>query len=448
MASKSKRARTVKQRNLAKDFMYWAITVFIIKLIIIGNVQGGAWLGADGENYLKAADGLIKDGFFSTEVFLSYWPAGYPMFIYGLSFLGVKWSIFAISFLQSAVYSYAVYFFAKHLLTTKFKGYAYFAFILILLNPTLSLSSIAVGYESFVASGLLIVFGLFIKSTKSSNNKILSRELAYSAIIFFGISMLQPRFLLPTFITLFIWSWFIYGKKAFLVPFIFSLVIVSIAPTILILRNQQAMGFAAISTNLGGTMNIGAGDKASGAYTFKDSGVPCTEINGNAAQKDQHLTQCVIKWYLSNPDKALQLAYNKTKFFWSPWYGPEANGSMARNPWLKINPLKSISEGNPDGMKLIYGGLGKLISYLWILGQLFLMFYGFIVSRKLGRIEWVVAIIVLGEILISWLISIGTLGDHRQRLPIMGMSLFLQAVGIRTLLKGGKPPMVDGPGLR
>jgi hypothetical protein len=448
MASKSKRARLVKQRNLSKDFMYWVIAVFAIKVIIISNVQGGAWLGADGENYLKAADGLIKDGFFSTEVFLSYWPAGYPMFIYGLSFLGVKWSFFAISFLQSAAYSYSVYFFAKQLLTTRFKSFAYLALILIILNPTLSLSSIAVGYESFVASGLMIVIGLFIKTSKSQNDKIVSREITYSAMIFFGISMLQPRFLLPAFVTLSVWAWFIFGKKVFFVPLIFSLAIVSIAPTILILRNQQSMGFAAISTNLGGTMNLGAGDKASGAYTFKDSGVPCAEINGNAAQKDQHLTHCVIKWYLSNPDTALKLAYNKTKFFWSPWYGPEANGSMARNPWLKINPLKSISESNPDGMKLVFGGLGKLISFIWILGQLFLMFYGFIVSIKLGRIERVIAILVLGEVLISWLISIGTLGDHRQRLPIMGMSLFLQAVGLRTLFKGGKPPMVDGPALR
>ena len=50
MASKSKRARSIKQRNLAKEFMYWAIAIFVIKLIIISNVQGGAWLGADGEN--------------------------------------------------------------------------------------------------------------------------------------------------------------------------------------------------------------------------------------------------------------------------------------------------------------------------------------------------------------------------------------------------------------
>jgi hypothetical protein len=448
MASKSKRARSVKQRNLAKDFKFWAIAVFIIKLIIIGNVPGGAWLGADGENYLKAAEGLKEDGFFSTEIFLSYWPAGYPMFIYGLSFLGVKWSVFAISLLQSAVYSYAVYFFAKQLLTTKFKSFAYTAFILILLNPTLSLSSISIGYESFVASGLLFVIGFFIKASQLKMNKIMSRELTISSSIFAGISLLQPRFLLPAFITLFIWAWFINGKKTFFLPLVISIAIVSVAPATLILRNQQAMGFAAISTNLGGTMNIGAGDKASGAYTFKESGVPCVEIDGNAAQKDQHLTGCVIKWYFSNPDKALKLAFNKTKFFWSPWFGPEANGSMARNPWLKINPLKSISESNPDGMKLIYGGLGKLFSYFWILGQLALMFYGFIVSRKLGRTEWVIAILVLGEILTSWLISIGTLGDHRQRLPIMGMSLFLQAVGLRTLLKGGKPPMVDGPGLR
>jgi hypothetical protein len=85
MASKSKRARTVKQRNIAKDFMYWAIAVFVVKLIIIGNVQGGAWLGADGENYLKGYDALVQDGIFSKESILNYWPAGYPLFILFLS---------------------------------------------------------------------------------------------------------------------------------------------------------------------------------------------------------------------------------------------------------------------------------------------------------------------------------------------------------------------------
>ena len=42
MASKSKRARMAPQRNLAKTFMYWATTVFVIKLIIIFSIAAGS----------------------------------------------------------------------------------------------------------------------------------------------------------------------------------------------------------------------------------------------------------------------------------------------------------------------------------------------------------------------------------------------------------------------
>jgi len=80
MASKSKRARTVPQRNLAKTFLYWAVAIFIVKLIIISNIQGNAWLGADGENYISAYEALTKDGIFSTERLLHYWPLDIPYF--------------------------------------------------------------------------------------------------------------------------------------------------------------------------------------------------------------------------------------------------------------------------------------------------------------------------------------------------------------------------------
>ena len=75
MASKSKRARMAPVRNLNKTFLYWAIAVFVVKLIIIFNIQGGnieisgrpflldgVWLGADGENYLKGYDALSREG--------------------------------------------------------------------------------------------------------------------------------------------------------------------------------------------------------------------------------------------------------------------------------------------------------------------------------------------------------------------------------------------------
>ena len=33
----------------------------------------------------------------------------------------------------------------------------------------------------------------------------------------------------------------------------------------------------------------------------------------------------------------------------------------------------------------------------------------------------------------NWIISVGTLGDHRQRVPIMTLSLLLQCVGFLSL---------------
>ena len=50
-----------------------------IKFIIMANLQYGIWAGADGENYIAGVEGLLKDGFFSSETKLSYWPAGYPI---------------------------------------------------------------------------------------------------------------------------------------------------------------------------------------------------------------------------------------------------------------------------------------------------------------------------------------------------------------------------------
>ncbi|MFM8673104.1 MAG: hypothetical protein ACKODD_07375, partial [Candidatus Nanopelagicus sp.] len=74
MASKSKRARMAPVRDLSKNFFYWAMAVFIIKLGIIFRIEGinagsgdrvyfvdGAWLGADGENYLMGYNALLKD---------------------------------------------------------------------------------------------------------------------------------------------------------------------------------------------------------------------------------------------------------------------------------------------------------------------------------------------------------------------------------------------------
>jgi hypothetical protein len=447
MASKSKRARTIKQRNLAKDFMYWAIAALIIKLIIISNVKGGAWLGADGENYLKGFDGLVADGIFSKEGLLTYWPAGYPLFILLLSVIGKSFVLTTLTVVQSIVYSFAAYFFAAQLAKTKLKKFAYLAFFMILFNPTISLSSIAVGYESLAAAGYLIVAGLIIKDFVQKEDKKFLPYLAASSAIFGFMSFIQPRLIVSGILINLLWVLIRKPWKPASMLISVSLAVTLFFPATLIFRNNQAVGLNSISTNLGVTMNIGAGDKSKGGYATQDVGVPCY-LTGNASQQDNQRVKCVLDWYLSNPVKGLKLFYNKSIYFWSPWYGPEANGTMARNPWLKINPIKDIATNSPDGTKLVFGGAGKLVSWMWLLGGILFAVYGFIILWRSKALERIIGSVAAIAIVASWLITLISIGDHRFRLPVMGMSLFLQAVGIRTLFKGGKPPMVDGPALR
>ena len=459
MASKSKRARMAPQRNLSKTFMYWAITVFLIKLVIIFSIAAGsiniltkpyivdgAWLGADGENYLTGFTGLIRDGVFSKEGILNYWPAGYPLVILFLSIFGKSWVLTSLSVFQSIIFSYAVYLFGSQLLRTRLKKFAYLVFILIILNPTLSLTSIVIGYESLTASGFLITAGLIIKDLIEKDDRKFIRYLVINSVVFGLLTFMQPRLIVSGILINLLWILMRKSVKAGSLLVIISLAVTLFFPAALIYRNHKAIGLSSISTNLGVTMNIGAGDKATGGYMKKDYGVPCN-LSGNESQQDNQRVKCVLSWYVDNPTKAVKLFYNKTLYFWSPWFGPEANGTMARNPWLTISPIKNIAS-TPDGADLVYSGFGKLISWFWLLGGLGLLLYGFLILWRQNSLERFVGNIAMIAISTNWLISLISIGDHRFRIPIMGMSLFLQAIGLKTLFKGGKVPMVEGPALR
>ena len=462
MASKSKRARKAPQQNLQRKFMYWAVAVLLIKLAIIFRIQGmnagsgdrvyfvdGAWLGADGENYLMGYNTLLKDGIFSTESILNYWPAGYPLVIFFLSILGKSWVLTTLSIVQSAIFSYAAYFFATQISKTRLKKFSFLAFILILFNPTLSLSSIAIGYESFTASGLLIVVALIIKDFIEKDDKKFLRYLVINSVVVGLMSFMQPRLIVTGILLNLIWIIARKGVKASALLVSITLIVTLLFPAALVYRNHKAIGINSISTNLGVTMNLGAGDNATGGYVVSTSkaGVPCV-TNGNSGQQDNQRVKCVLKWYVSHPTKSIQLFYNKTIYFWSPWFGVLGNGTMARNPWLTINPIKNIASSSPEGNKLVLGTVGKIISWLWLLGGLALLLYGYQILRRQNSLERFIANLAMVVIVSNWLISLMTIGDHRFRIPIMGMSLFLQAIGLRTLFKGGKAPMVEGPALR
>ena len=456
MASKSKRERLAPKKNPSKSFLYWAISVFALKLIVLLNIQGGnieisgrpflldsVWLGADGENYVTGFDALSREGVFSEAAILNYWPAGYPLFLLFLSIFGKSWVFASLAIVQSAIFSWATFSFAKQLSRTRLKNFSYLIFLLILLNPTLSLSSLAVGYESLAASGFLLSLAIIVQDLIEKNESRFKWRLITVSAIFGFLTFIQPRLVLSGVLVVLIWLIVRRSLRLTIVLMAVSLAITLFFPATLIYRNNQATGINTISNNLGNTMNLGAGDKATGGYNSKDKGVDCNVEN----RTDNDLVMCVLRWYLENPSKSLKLFYNKSIYFWSPWFGPEANGTMARNPWLKISPVKNITS-TQEGIDLVYGGFGKLISWIWLLSGIALLLYGFKFLWQQKSLERFIATMVMVIILTNWLISLISIGDHRFRIPIMGMSLFLQAIGIKVLFKGKKPLMVDGPALR
>lgn len=430
MAKKIKQVlQNKKEQKLNRYLIVFPVIAFVIKLFVVANIQGGGWLGADGENYLTAVDGLRSDGFFSSARNLHYWPAGYSIFIWLLTLISLSKFLYLLTISQSLLFAYATYLFTKQISKTKLNKVALSASLLISFNPTLSLGSMVVGYETPAASLILISIGLLIKDRLENVDTFSLKLVSLSALALGLACFLQPRNLLFAIAIFIIYGLSASGQKTRLKLLSISLSLTMLFPVILIARNIEAIGSATISTNLGTTMFIGVGDEATGGYNGKYNGVPCPAAEkGTESEIDSAKVRCAILWNLQNPGKALKLVAKKAIFYWSPWFGPEAQGTMARNPWLKIHPIKN-SIKTQQNYEVVYGPFGKFISWLWILGQLILLFVGLAWLWKMGGTEKLITKLVGAPVILGWLISMGTIGDHRFRIPQMGLSLFLQAAG-------------------
>lgn len=443
MGKNSKARATNAYEKKQSNKLFWLIAIplaaLVIKLIVMANTPGGGWLGADGENYLTGVDGLLKDGFFSKEGKLLYWPAGYPIFVWPLAAISISKFVYFLGLIQSTFFAYATFLFTRELKKTNISFLAVTISLLITFNPTLSLSTLAVGYEAPVAALLMISMAYLIRDLSVQSDKISLKNIIIIALSLSVSSFLQPRILLFGVAFIFFWCLKKSGSKARVQLLGLTLVLVMLFPSVLILRNIVANDKATISTNLGVTMRIGAGDDATGGYGVPKTPIPCPPKSKGQEVTDNQIVGCVLKWYLSNPGKSAQLMINKTVYYWSPWFGPAANGTMARNPWLKVSPLVWMAKSK-SGNDLIYGGLGRFISWVWLLGGLLLVGTGLIWLWRLGGIERNMAWLAGIPVILGWLTSLGTIGDHRFRIPQMGLSLFLQGVGVYGLRRRLKPP--------
>ena len=427
--------KEISDSKLHKYLIAIPLIALAIKFITMGNIQAGAWYGADGENYIMGVDGLLKDGFFSEETKLSYWPAGYPILLWPFAELAISKFFYIISILQSIFFAYSTYFFTNKMAKSSLRNFAFWTSMIISFNPTLSLSSLAVGYEAPIASCFMMIAGIIWANVIPVVDKKFWLNVAYVGGWFALATFMQPRFLLIAIIIAVIWAMKAIGTKNRVRIAACVTAIMMVAPAIMIFRNMEVIDKATISTNLGVTMRIGAGPETSGGYGRTGPEVPCEPKAPASTVSDNEVVICVLKWYLTNPVDTARLSINKAIFFWSPWSGPEAEGTMARNPWLKISPVQQIGKSSQNGQDLVLGPIGVLISYLWIIAQVLFLFLGYRSLRKLGHDELFFAQVLITPVLVSWILALGTIGDHRFRIPTMSMSLALQVIAILAIRK-------------
>ena len=428
-------SRLVRERKAqVRGLLAFSLTVFFVKIMWLSSKEGRGLLGADGENYLQGLEGLLSEGLFSSAEKLSYWPAGYPILMWPIAAISENNLAFIVGIIQSLIFALAIWFFAIELSATSLKRFAWPAAIILSLSPTLSLNSVVIGYEVTSASLFLLAISLFLRQVRLSKSSIFNWENSLAVFAIAISCFMQPRIMLLALGIIIPFTIYHYRGRAIPVFLAFTLSIVAVAPSIMIIRNIEANGFAAISTNLGTTMNIGAGPESTGGYTNVTTGVPCDAIEGNAAEQDSHKVGCVLKWYLENPGKSAKLFVNKFLYHWSPWFGPLANGTMARNPWIQFHPFAESAK-TQEGFEIVNGGVGKTISWAWVLGSLALLIYGFIALRRRGGVSTLFAWCLFIPVLLNTGSSMGTIGDHRFRIPTLTLSILLQLFGLYAIFE-------------
>ena len=236
----AKKISQVRSDKLARRRQLYLVAipvlVLLVKAIIMTNVKAGAWLGADGENYLLGVEGLQSGGFFSDESKLSFWPAGYPLLMWPFAEITTTYFFYIISFIQSLFFAFATYFFTREVSKSQMKNFAVVFAIFISFNPTLSLGTLAIGYEAPVASCFLMVLGLSLKFVSQpvhslrGSLRLIAQVSGWFALMIF----MQPRFLLVSFVFLLLLSFQTVGNKIKVQLLSIGLIIVLITPAIMI----------------------------------------------------------------------------------------------------------------------------------------------------------------------------------------------------------------------
>lgn len=360
--------------------------------------------GSDARTYLNAAQVLAVDGPLADAPRLPYWPAGYPALIaqaYRLFGLEAHWAIQVVQILLLGVASWCAYRLISGVFDT---ATALLAMMLLAMHPALLAASSAIMYESSLGSFLTIaVYLVWLAAGRPRGGM---HHIALAGLALAAAAALQPKVMLAA-VLVAGWLWW-RQRRAITVAVL--VMVASLGPLALVARTHVTDDRLAVSANLGTTMGIGFNDHATGGYVTETPQPPC-EHQEDMFDRDRALVRCSVRWAASHPLRTAALTVRKAMFYWSPMAGPLS----ARGTWYHSFRYQRLLPGSVERTGA-FQTFDEVTSNLWTVVTVALVAAGIWLGVRDRRTRSGTMLLSL-PVLAFLVVSLGTIGDARFRLP-------------------------------
>ena len=410
-----------------------AYAVLFGKVFLANGLEQGIWIDGDGLRRLAEISEMSVYGITAPD--LGTATAGYATIVHIVGVLLGTTTLWPIAMLQSALFSFAVWYLAVGLRRTRIAWamvpFAYLA----LLNPPLSLSSLALSSDSVTASLLMIAIGQLLRDMATPRDARTPRRILLSAGLLSLAALMAPMLALGGIVFLLSWAaargnreqaiWISSGALALLLAL----------PLMLLVRNQMANNSAMLPSSSAQMAPVTSG--------FKDfDGSRCGIGSIDVVSLNVPKFRCLMSWYQEASANTSEAAVPNAAAFWSPWVGPLAGAQLSDNPWPALHPAIMLSDAS-NPRSLWRSPAATVLSWLWLFAACAALLMGLVALRGMGVLESELSAGAGWLVGGTWLAAILTSADPSSRLPVMGPVLLLQLLGWRYMITRGRASSRD-----
>ena len=413
-----------------------AYVVLIAKVLLLSWIDGGIWVGGAGIQRFAELAVMDTYGLFAPGVEML--SSGYASLVHLLGLVLKTDALWPVAVMQSALLSFAVWYFAVSLRHTRIAWATVPLAYLLLLDPPFSMATLALGPDGVVGSLVLLGMGQLVRDLATPRADRRARRMLLGAASFGVAALLAPLLSIGAIIVLYTWA-AIRGSREQAISLGSAAAALLLAlPLLLLVRNEIASNSAAIpafSTDPSISVTGGAGNAGSDGSRCGIGSLGVTSLHPDTFR-------CLVGWYREASAETSDRAVPNATAFWAPWIGPMSKSGLDDNPWTAVHPLHRFGDA-ADPRTLLGSPIASFASWLWLLASMALVVTGAAALRGLNDLERELSTAAIALVGGTWVLATLTDADAGSRMPVLGLTVLLQLIGLRYLATRGRPSARD-----